>query len=357
MLAHPAARCYHTAVPHTPAPLRILLVRFSSIGDIVLTTPLLRALRRRHPAARIAFMTKRTFVPLLLDNPNLDERIAVDDDTPVSKIAGVIRAGRYTHRLDLHGGLRTRALRVLVPGRWRGYAKHRWARAMLIRAKSNLYPRRLPVSQRYFDAAAQLDVPLDTGPPELFLRDSARREALAWLEARGLGPHGRGERRLVAFAPGSAHATKQWPVEHFGMLARALALAEVDTVVVGGSMDTQLGAAIARFAPGRVASAAGQFDLQGSAALLQRAGVLVSGDTGLLHMARALGKPVVAIFGPTVEAFGFFPVGSDVVVLQRELRCRPCSPSGGPRCPLHHHECLRSIGDEAVLPVVLRLLQ
>jgi ADP-heptose:LPS heptosyltransferase len=104
-----------------------------------------------------------------------------------------------------------------------------------------------------------------------------------------------------------------------------------------------------------VVVAAGRFGLQGSGALLARSAALVSGDTGVMHMATGVGTPVVALFGPTVEAFGFFPYRADATVLQRDLPCRPCSRMGGPTCPLGHHDCLRGIAAEEVMESLARL--
>ncbi|MHB1329996.1 MAG: glycosyltransferase family 9 protein, partial [Gemmatimonadales bacterium] len=107
---------------------RILLVRMSSLGDILLTTPLVRAIRTRHPDAWISYVTKTAFTPLLADNPRIDELIPYDPTQPLGTLIERLKAGQYTHRLDLHGSLRSRILRLRVPGKWHGYPKHRVAR-------------------------------------------------------------------------------------------------------------------------------------------------------------------------------------------------------------------------------------
>jgi heptosyltransferase-2 len=114
-------------------------------------------------------------------------------------------------------------------------------------------------------------------------------------------------------------------------------------VIVGGPADTAIAGELAAAFPNKLVNAAGQFGLQGSGAILQRARALVSGDTGVMHMATAVGTPVVAIFGPTVEAFGFFPYTDKARVVELPLGCRPCSTQGGPRCPLGHHLCMLDI--------------
>lgn len=323
---------------------RILLVRFSSIGDILLTTPLIRALRARHPAARIDAVTKAAFAPLLADNPHLDTVVALAPGQGIPALAARLRPTDYTHRLDLHGSLRSRQLRLLLPGRWRGYRKHRLARGFLVLTHRNHYPPETPpVPERYFEAAEGLDVTPDGRPPEFGLGGAARAEADAWLHANGVNSDG----GFVALAPGAAHATKRWPVEHWRALAASLAAEGRSIVVVGGHDDLATAAAVADAVPG-AAVAAGRFSLQGTGALLARASALVSGDTGVMHMATGVGTPVVALFGPTVEAFGFFPYRARATVLQRDLPCRPCSRMGGPVCPLGHHDCLRGIVPDVV---------
>jgi len=160
--------------------------------------------------------------------------------------------------------------------------------------------------------------------------------------------------RPVAIAPGAAHATKHWPLEHWEGLTRRLVAQGCRVVVIGGSDDAPLGSILARVAPDRVHNAAGQFQLQETGALLQRTSVVVSGDTGVMHMATAVAAPVVALFGPTVQPFGFFPYTPRATVLELSMSCRPCTSKGGSRCPLGHHRCLRDITPELVHEALCR---
>jgi heptosyltransferase-2 len=138
-------------------------------------------------------------------------------------------------------------------------------------------------------------------------------------------------------------------------LVRRLVEAGNDVLVLGGPQDLAIGEAVAAAGGESAATAAGAFDLPGSAALLKRTRALVSGDTGLMHLATAVETPVIALFGPTVEQFGFFPYRAKSAVLQRELSCRPCSAHGGPRCPLKHHRCLQDLQPGDVLEALRRL--
>ncbi len=334
-----------------PDPLRILAIRFSSIGDILLTTPLLRALRNRYGDAHLAFLTKEPFAPLLSANPRLNQVITLQAGESLPALAGRLRRERFTHVLNLHGSLRTRGLRFLVPARWSGYRNHRLAREILIRTKRNLYPRDLPVPERYFDAARALDVRPDGEPPEFFLEESSRQQADNWIGGRFTGTS-----PLIAVAPGAAHRTKQWPVEYWEDLVQRLTARGFNVVVVGGPDDRVLGDSVARRGGGAAANAAGSFGLQGTGALLARSHLLLSGDTGVMHMATGVNTPVIALFGPTVRAFGFFPYSRKAVVLERDLDCRPCTAWGTERCPLGHHRCLRDIPAAEVEEVVMRVV-
>jgi len=343
---------YIVAVPAAPpldAP-RIAVVRFSSMGDILLTTPLLRALRERHAAAQITFVTKRAFVPLLAHNPRVDAVIGYDPRAALSALADEIRARGITHGLDLHGSLRSRRLRRLVGGRWRGYPKRRVARTVLIRTKRDVYRDRRHVVERYFDAARDLDVKPDDRGLEFFIPRETQVKAKQFLAATGVGV----DRTLVAVAPGAAHATKRWPLGHWQRLVGEL-VTRYDVVVVGGRDDVALADEVAAAGGARAVNAAGRFDLAGSAALLKESRCVVSGDTGVMHLGTAVGTPVVALFGPTVEAFGFFPWRARATVLQRDLSCRPCSAFGGPRCPIGTHACLVEIAPAEVADAVRRL--
>jgi heptosyltransferase-2 len=336
----------------SPAP-DILAVRFSAIGDILLTTPLLRAIRAAQPGARITVLTKARFAPLLSHNPHVSEVIGIEPGEGIGAVAARIRGVRYTHLLDLHGTLRSRLLRRLVPGPWSEYRKQRLARAMLILAKRDLYADAPPMAERYFEAAEPLGVAPDGGPPDFFLAEAADARAGARLEQLGLGR----DRPLVAMAPGAAHATKRWPADAWTALARRVAATGADVALLGGPGDVAAAEWVAERAGVSVASLAGALGLQETGAVIRRSEVLVSGDTGVMHMATGVGTPVVALFGPTVRQFGFYPYNSEhSTVVELELPCRPCSAQGGRACPLGHHRCLRAIGPEVVFDRLCEVL-
>jgi heptosyltransferase-2 len=325
----------------------LLLVRFSSIGDVLLTTPLIRALHARHPDTRLVFVTKAAMAPLVADNPHLSQVVTLAPGESIRALAGRLAALGPTRGLDLHGSLRSAALRALVHCSWRRYSKRKLARGVLVSTKIDLYGPRVPVAERYFEAARGLDVQPDGGPPEFFLGPGARDWAAHWLREHDLdGPP------LAVLAPGAAHFSKRWPAERWIALAQRLREQGYGLVAVGGVDDRAAADALAPLA----VSAAGGCTLQETGALLARARVAITGDTGVMHMATGVGTPVVALFGPTVEQFGFFPYRAKATVLQRDLECRPCSPMGGPRCPMGDHRCLADIDAAEVATAVERLV-
>jgi lipopolysaccharide heptosyltransferase II len=330
----------------------ILAVRFSSLGDLVLTTPLFRAIKRANPTARVTLVTRSEYVPLFAHNPRIARVVGWDGTRPLGTLASELRATAWTHRLDLHGSLRSFGLRRMIGGRWHGYPKRRLARAIQIRLKKDVYRDRRHVAERYFDAARGLGVTPDDQPPEVFVPMEATVGADRLLRSAGVA-----DRTLVALVPGAAHFTKRWPEHHWAALTELLTQKGLGVVVLGGPAEAEVGARLAAIAGRHGVSAAGQVDLAGTAALLKRARCAVAGDTGVMHLATAVQTPVVTLLGPTVGAFGFLPYNARSTVVERELDCRPCSKMGGPACPLGHHHCLEWIPAEEVAEAVRRLPQ
>ena len=288
-------------------------------------------------------VVREDMADVLRHNPRISDLITWRRGSSLLDLARQLRAQEWTHRLDLHGSLRTFLLRQLVGGEWGSYAKHRGRRRQLIRSGGQRGGFLGAVADRYFEAAKGLDVVPDGGPAEVFTSTVEESAAAAFLAAHHLGQ----SRGLVAVSPGAAHFTKRWPTEYWIALVKELAERN-DVVVLGGPGDRDVAAAMAAAGGDRAASAAGEFSIAGTAALLKRVRVVAVGDTGVLHLATAVGTPVVGLYGPTVEQFGFFPYHARAAVLQRDLPCRPCTAHGGPKCPLGHHHCLREIRPEEV---------
>jgi heptosyltransferase-2 len=312
----------------------ILVVRFGALGDVVLTTPLLRALHRAHPDARVTMVTKAEWAPLLEGHPHVTQVVPFHPGTPLRSLARRLRDEAWDHRLDLHGSLRSRALRRLVGGRWHGWHKPRVRRALRVWAGIRTGPPIQPVAEQYFASVRPLGIVPDGGPPEIHPTESAERAAAAVLPA---GP-------FVALAVGASRPTKRWPPAHWNRLASLLQGRGLATVAVGSTDDR-----------GRIATAtdASGIGLGPTAAVLRRAAVVVAHDSGLMHLATGVGTPVVALFGPTDPALGYGPYRAAADVLARDLPCRPCSVYGSAHCPLRHQRCMIELMPETVADAVL----
>lgn len=331
--------------PRAPASLfptrdfRVVVIQTAFLGDVVLSTGLLAHLAERFGPVDV--VTTRAAAPLLETHPAVrrvlvyDKRGADRGIGGLLRAAGVLRRAGYARAYLPHRSIRTAALALLarIPERI-GFAGSAGAlgytRSVPRPATGHEAERILALAQP--DAGAQARVALG-------LTAQDRQEAAAWLEAHGVAEP------FVAIAPGSIWGTKRWP----GYPELAARVPE-PVVIIGGPEDRALGDAVAAGAPGRVHVAAGALSLRGSAALVERALVLVSNDSAPLHLGSAVGTRTVAIFGPTIPGFGFGPRGAEDRIVERNgLPCRPCSTHGPQVCPLGHHRCMRDLSVDVVL--------
>ena len=333
-------------------PERILLIRLSSIGDIVLTTPLIRLLRRRFPNSRIDFITKARFADLLRYHPGLSNLIEFPDHATGRELLALrrwLRSQKFDIILDLHKNMRSQVLtRGLGVQRISRLKKYGFRRSLLVRTKINLYHTIVPVYRRYIATAVFLGIEDDGRGTEIVVPESINEKA-----ARNL-PAGWGEdRSCIALVPGAGFSTKRWPAQHFAELARKLQDAGHALCVVGDASDRALAEVICAQAANCIDLTA-KLTLLESAAILGSARLVVTNDSGMMHVSEAMGTPVVAIFGSTVRELGFYPIlpGSQVVE-NSAVRCRPCSHIGKSKCPKGHFLCMSSLEVEWVLQAVL----
>ncbi|MDZ7373781.1 MAG: lipopolysaccharide heptosyltransferase II [candidate division KSB1 bacterium] len=336
---------------------RILVVRFSSIGDILLTTPLLRVLAEKVPEVQIDYLTKRSFSPLLHHNPRVSRIWELSEPYGLRelwRLARLLHGNRYDLIVNVHKNLRTAWLRLYLPGRWSTYRKEILRRTLYVHLKiRSLAPRR-PVRERYFDAVRPLGLHDDHGPLEYYLTEEERGWAQQELGRRGLPPAG----LWLGLAIGAGRATKRWPVEHFAQLGHSLRKRwNAAFLIFGDRRDHRDGQYLERELDGAAVDFTGQTDLRQTAALMSLCEAVVSNDSGLMHLADALGKKLVAVFGGTTPELGFAPQGRHVRIVERkEVRCRPCSHIGRNRCPRGHFRCMRDVRPEDVEAAVTSLL-
>jgi len=326
-----------------------LVVQTSFLGDVVLTTPLLRHLAKRGPVDVLATPAAST---LLAQNPAVREIIPFDKRRRDRGVAGFARlASRLRHKhygaaYLAQGSLRSAALALAAGVRERvGFDTS---------AGRPLYTRRVAYDESAHHAARLLALGVLPGDRKLTAEDLRPRLYPSITEVSAVdallaeASHVRGQ-PIVALAPGSVWATKRWP--YYSQLAPRLVARGARIAIVGSAEDRPLARTIAE-ALGRANApidAVGRLSLLGSAELIGRCAAIVTNDSAPQHLASAMGTPTVSIFGPTVPQFGFGPLAPSRTTLGRDsLDCRPCDRHGPERCPLGHWRCMREIGAEEV---------
>jgi heptosyltransferase-2 len=326
----------------------ILVIRLSALGDILLTTPVLRLIRQHCPEAQIHVLVKAAYHDLLRAHPGVDRVLCVPQEQSFLETVGTLRQMRYDLVIDLQRTLRSR---LLYHGLWSrhklAYRKRTVRRALLVHLGWNTLQAMMPVPELYAAPLRRLGMQTPLAPLEMHLAPGSAAAMQAYVQR--ILPHDH-QRPLLALAPGARWPTKRWSLARFAAVAEELAAARGAAVVIlGGAEDVSLGEALCQRLHVPVLDCTGQLSLMQTAALLQRCRLLLSNDSGLMHLATALHVPVVAIFGPTVQEFGFYPFRATAQVISTSLACRPCSTKGSARCPRGHHHCMQHVTVSEVL--------
>ena len=318
--------------------MRVLVIRFSSLGDCVLLAPMLAHLRAA--GAEVTVVTKRQYIEVFMMATGVNRLVALEPSGGLGalwRIARDHRRGEYSV-IDAHNNLRSRLLSAALGGAQSQFDKHYHDRLQLIVLKR---PAKLP---SVLDQYASLVEPLGferapAAPGGLTPPDSV----VAKMSER-IGP---AAGTAIAVAPGSRWPTKRWAEDNFLELCERIT-GDRDGVVVlmGDAGDVGHCAKIADRLGRRSVNLCGSASLTETAAALSQCRALVGNDSGLMHLAEAMNVPVLAVFGPTVETFGYFPALEHSRVVERELACRPCSRNGARPCPKGTQECMTAINVE-----------
>ena len=336
----------------------ILIVRFSSIGDIVLTTPLVRAVRKRFPQARIDFVTKQEVAELMQTNPYLDTVYVYDKPTGMRGLLSLARRLRCNHYdlfIDIHKNLRTYLFRFFShPNQIVAYSKQIFNRTLLVNMGINRYNEILQVPERYLKPLQPFGVVNDEKGLELFPTEAHITKVNAIFEHEKLAE----DELAIGLSPLAAHPLKQWPSERFVELGRQFVeIYGARILLFGGSKELQGVKQIARQIPNDPIILCEKLSLLESAAAVQRCAVFVGNDTSMIHIAAAMQRTVVVLFGPTVEEFGFYPYRTQSIVISKPLPCRPCTHTGKGKCKISTHACMQEITVEEVFQAVDQLLK
>ncbi|HUZ60033.1 MAG TPA: glycosyltransferase family 9 protein [Hanamia sp.] len=321
--------------------LKFLIIRFSSIGDIVLTTPVIRCLRKKYPDSTIHYLTKKKFADILQSNPYLDKVILLDDDsiaTGLKKTIEDIEREEYDHIIDLHHNLRTlRIKNAIREVPFHSFHKLNIKKWVYTNFKINLLPHK-HIVDRYMATVEKLGVINDGLGLEYFIpeNEQVKKDDIPFSHSHG----------YVAIAIGAAHNTKKLPIEK---LQELVAKIKYPIILLGGKEDFMNGEKVAESDTVKIYNACGKFSLNESADIVRNAKLIISHDTGLMHIAAAFKKNILSVWGNTVPSFGMTPYQTMYEVFQvNKLWCRPCSKTGFDKCPLGHFKCMKNQSMDAI---------
>lgn len=320
-------------------PVKFLVLRFSSIGDIVLTTPVVRCLKKQMPEAEIHYFTKSKFEFLLRDNPYID-KVWLLEKGNASEILSLLKKEKFDYIIDLHRNIRTLRIKWTLGVPAFSFEKLNAQKWLMTQFKINYLPD-THIVDRCLDTLKTFNIKNDGEGLDYFIPYKDQVE-LEWL------PETHRE-SYVAYAIGGQHFTKKMPASRMIELCRKI---NHPVILLGGPEDFEAGEAI-RLALGdaQILNACGKYNFNQSASLTQKALIVFSHDTGLMHVAAAFRKKVYAIWGNTIPEFGMYPYRTSFEKLEvKGLDCRPCSKIGHSKCPKGHFRCMNDISFDFPIP-------
>ncbi len=324
---------------------KYLVVRFSSIGDIVLTTPVIRCLKNQVDEAIIHFVTKEQYVPVLKNNPYIEHIHAFTGN--LNELIRELKKEHFDYIIDLHHNLRSALLKSRIRIISFSFPKLNVQKWLLVNLRIN----RLPdthIVDRYLKTVRLFDVMNDQQGLDYFIPEEAvvRMEDLPVEFRKG----------YIAFAIGGLHTTKKLTPEKIITICKGL---KIPVVLLGGKEDAKTGDEIAEKTGGTIHNACGIYSINESASLVEQADLVITHDTGLMHIAAAFRKRIISIWGNTIPEFGMYPYHPDprsVIVQVPGLSCRPCSKIGFEKCPKKHFRCIQDIDSNRVIQIANDLI-
>ena len=323
---------------------KILVIRFSSIGDIVLTTPVFRCIKKQLPDAEVHLVTKSSFKIVTANNPYIDHFFYLDDD--LTSVIKELKKQKYDYVVDLHNNTRSYRIKRALRKKTFTINKLNIEKFLLTNLNINIMPAE-HITTRSLDTVASLAVVDDGKGLDYFIpvKDIVKEHDIPTSHSAG----------FITIVIGATYNTKKLPVHKLQELCYKI---DHPVILLGGKEDNSDAEMIASVDPVKVYNACGKFNLNESADLVRQSKLVVSHDTGLMHIAAALQKPIISIWGNTTPVFGMYPYyGSrsdkqfDTVEVTG-LRCRPCSKIGYQKCPMEHFKCMENQDIDSLVQLI-----
>jgi ADP-heptose:LPS heptosyltransferase len=312
--------------------LKILVVRFSSIGDIVLTTPVVRMLKKQLNA-QVHFLTKSAYVSLLKNNPYIDSVYQIQNS--ITEVIPDLKKEKYDYVIDLHSNLRTQILKFRLGVAAKSFNKLNMEKFMLTNFKLDNMPK-IHIVDRYLETVKHLGIKNDNQGLDFFLSANDKLDISIF------------PKNYIVFVIGGQHATKILPNEKIISIIKKV---NKPVLLIGGPEDAHKGEEIAK-ACDKVVNTCGKYSILQSASLVQQATMVITHDTGMMHIAAAFNKKIYSVWGNTVPEFGMYPYLESEQSKRIEvkgLNCRPCSKIGYDKCPKGHFKCMQEIDENLFL--------
>ena len=311
---------------------KVLIIRFSSIGDIVLTSPVIRCLKGQLPGVEIHFLTKKQYYPILQSNPYLSKIWSYDDN--FEELIPLLRAENFDFIADLHKNFRSKYIlfRLMKPNH--SFPKLDLKKWLLVRFKIDRLPK-IHIADRYFEALNLFGISNDGKGLDYFIPENEEVDPVKFMPSRETG--------YIAFSIAGKHNTKILPEEKVVDICKAM---NRPVILLGGNEDKARGERIQFQSGNHVMNGCGMFSINQSASLIMQAEKVITNDTGLMHIAAAFKKPVLSVWGNTVPEFGMYPYlpedqkQNSYIFEVNGLSCRPCSKLGYDHCPKGHFRCM-----------------
>jgi len=329
-------------------PIKVLVLRFSSIGDIVLTTPIVRCLKKQLPqGSEVHFLTKNIYADILKNNPYLSKCHGINKK--VSEILPELKKEQYDIVIDLHKNIRTRQVKAALKIKSYTFHKLNIEKWIYVNFKWNLLPN-VHIVDRYFEAVKALGVVNDSMGLDYFIPE---KDEISISELPENFKNG-----FIALTVGAKFASKTMPADKIISLCKKLPL---PVVLLGGKEDRVKAEKISSACGNAVYNTCGNYNLKGSASILKQAQLVIAHDTGLMHIAAAFNKKIISVWGSTVPQFGMYPyepqVPENIIIAEvNHLSCRPCSKIGFDTCPKKHFRCMMQQSEDEIVSVVKRVL-
>jgi len=320
---------------------KILIIRFSSIGDIVLTSPVVRCLKKQIRGVEVHFLTKKQFLPVIEANPHIDKIWLYDHN--FKELIPQLKSQGFDLLVDLHKNYRSFFVTKQLARPSATFSKLNFRKWMMVNLKINFLPP-VHIVDRYMEAVGKFGVKNDGKGLDYYIPEHEEVDLGTLPETHRNG--------YVAIATGGKHHTKILPEEKLTEVCKNLTL---PVILLGGKEDRERGEKIVSALGPAVFNACGQYSIPQSASLIRQATAVLSNDTGLMHIAAAYRKKMVSVWGNTIPAFGMFPYlpaenqEDSLIAEVKGLSCRPCSKLGYRSCPKKHFKCMMDIDTQKII--------